>query len=97
MTKLEQLICKRIVKVLNETFTKHHYHYTVGTVRKNPILHASNSKGSKSVQLDVTVHNYRLWIKDPKLALTPIPDVLTTGPDRKEMIAIQQDFLQNGW
>ena len=97
MTKLEQLICKRIVKVLNDTFTVHHYNYTVGTLFKNPILHASNSRGSKSVQLGVPVHNYRLWIKDPTLALTPLSKELTNGPDYKEMVAIQQDFLVNGW
>lgn len=97
MSNLERQICRRIVSILNDTFTKYHYSYTIGTIRKNPILHASNSRGSKSVQLDVTVHNYKLWIKDPKLALTPITKELTTGPEYKEMVAIQQDFLEKGW
>ena len=97
MTKLERLICKRIVYVLNDAFPSHHYSYSIGTTSKKPVLHASNSKGSKSVQLDVTVHNYQVWIKHPEKALTPIPEVLTTGPDHKEMKVLQKDFLVNGW
>jgi hypothetical protein len=97
MTKLERLICKRIVYVLNDTCTSHHYSYTVGTISKRPVLHASNSRGSKSVQLAETVHNYKVWIKHPETALTPIPDVLLTGPDQKEMKVLQKDFLLYGW